>query len=207
MRVSPLPALRAKAQLEKLFAAVDALSTWVGRAAAWLIAALTLLIAYEVFSRYALGRPHDWAFDASYMLYGTLFMLAGAYALAKGAHVRGDLLYGSFPPRLQAGLDLALYLLFFMPGVTALAFAGYTFAAESWAIREGSPLTPDGPKVYPFKAVIPVAGGLLMLQGLIEMLRCLACLATGEWPARAPDVEEVDLERLKRAAAEREAAA
>jgi TRAP-type mannitol/chloroaromatic compound transport system permease small subunit len=197
MRESPLPAQRARAQLAGAIAFVDGVSTWVGRASAWLIAVLTVLIAYEVFSRYVLGSPHDWAFDASYMLYGSMFMLAGAYALAKGAHVRGDLLYGSFPPRLQAALDLVLYLLFFLPGITALAFAGYTFAAESWAIREGSPMTPDGPPVYPFKAVIPIAGGLLLLQGLVEILRCFACVASGEWPARAPDVEEVNLERLK----------
>jgi TRAP-type mannitol/chloroaromatic compound transport system permease small subunit len=197
MRESPLPALRAKAQLARLIAFVDGVSTWVGRASAWLIAVLTALIAYEVFSRYVLGSPHDWAFDVSYMLYGAMFMLAGAYALAKGAHVRGDLLYGSFPPRMQAALDLVLYLVFFLPGIAALAFAGYTFAEESWAIREGSPMTPDGPPVYPFKAIIPVAGGLLLLQGLVEILRCFACLASGEWPARAPDVEEVNLERLR----------
>lgn len=197
MRESPLPAQRARAQLAGAIAFVDGVSTWVGRASAWLIAVLTALITYEVFSRYVLGSPHDWAFDVSYMLYGAMFMLAGAYALAKGAHVRGDLLYGSFPPRLQAALDLVLYLLFFLPGIAALAFAGYTFAAESWAIREGSPMTPDGPPVYPFKAVIPIAGGLLLLQGLVEILRCFACLASGEWPARAPDVEEVNLERLK----------
>lgn len=197
MRESPLPTQRAKAQLALLIAFVDGVSTWVGRLAAWLIAVLTAVIAYEVFARYVLGRPNDWAFDTSYMLYGAMFMLAGAYALAKGAHVRGDLLYGSFPPRLQAALDLVLYLVFFLPGIAALAFAGYTFAAESWAIREGSPMTPDGPPVYPFKAVIPVAGALLLMQGLVEILRCLACLTSGEWPARAPDVEEVNLERLK----------
>ncbi|MGA8004512.1 MAG: TRAP transporter small permease subunit [Burkholderiales bacterium] len=191
--------------MTRLIGYVDALSVWVGHATAWLIALLTAVIAFEVFSRYVLGRPHDWAFDASYMLYGTLFMLAGAYALAKNAHVRGDLLYGSLTPRQQAGLDLALYVLFFLPGVAALAFAGYTFASDSWAIHEGSPLTPDGLVVYPFKSVIPLAGVLLLLQGIAEILRCLACLASGAWPARAPDVQEVDLDELQqRTRSERE---
>lgn len=200
-------AKHANDSLTRLIGYVDALSVWVGHAAAWLIAFLTALIAFEVFSRYVLGRPHDWAFDASYMLYGTLFMLAGAYALAKGAHVRGDLLYGSLTPRQQAALDLFLYVLFFLPGVAALAFAGYTFASESWAIHEGSPLTPDGLVVYPFKTVIPVAGALLLLQGIAEILRCLACLTSGAWPARAPDVQEVDLEELQqRTRGERETA-
>lgn len=190
-------ARHAKDRLTRLIGYVDTLNVWVGHAAAWLIALLTVLISFEVFSRYVLGRPHDWAFDASYMLYGTMFMLAGAYALAKGAHVRGDLLYGALSPRFQAALDLTLYLLFFLPGVVALAVAGYSFASDSWAIHEGSPLTPDGLVVYPFKTVIPVAGGLLFLQGVAEILRCLACLATGAWPARAPDVQEVDLEKLQ----------
>jgi TRAP-type mannitol/chloroaromatic compound transport system permease small subunit len=176
---------------------IDALSTRVGRVAAWLIVVLTAVISWEVFSRYVLSSPHDWVFDASYMLYGALFMLAGAYALAQDAHVRGDFMYGAFSPRLQAGIDLALYLLFFLPGVVALVWAGYSFAADSWAIREGSPLTPDGPPQYPFKTVIPIAGAFLLLQGAAEILRCILCLREGEWPARLSDVREVDVASLR----------
>lgn len=176
---------------------IDALSTRIGRAAAWLIVVLTVIISWEVFSRYVLSNPHDWVFDASYMLFGALFMLAGAYALAQDAHVRGDFMYGAFQPRTQAGIDLVLYLLFFVPGVVALIWAGYTFAADSWAIHEGSPLTPDGPPVYPFKTVIPVAGALLFLQGIAEILRCVLCLRSGAWPERLSDVKEVDVERLR----------
>jgi TRAP-type mannitol/chloroaromatic compound transport system permease small subunit len=176
---------------------IDALSTKVGRASAWLIVVLTGVISWEVFSRYVLANPHDWVFDASYMLYGALFMLAGAYALAQDAHVRGDFMYGAFKPRTQATIDLTLYLVFFIPGVVALVWAGYGFAADSWAIREGSPLTPDGPPQYPFKTVIPIAGALLLLQGGAEILRCLLCLRNGAWPARLSDVKEVDVDRLR----------
>jgi TRAP-type mannitol/chloroaromatic compound transport system permease small subunit len=176
---------------------IDALSTKIGRAAAWLIVVLTVIISWEVFSRYVLSNPHDWVFDASYMLFGALFMLAGAYALAQDAHVRGDFMYGAFRPRTQATIDLVLYLLFFVPGVAALVWAGYGFAADSWAIHEGSPLTPDGPPVYPFKTVIPVAGALLFLQGIAEILRCVLCLRSGAWPERLSDVKEVDVERLR----------
>ncbi len=176
---------------------IDALSTRVGRASAWLIVVLTVIISWEVFSRYVLSNPHDWVFDASYMLFGALFMLAGAYALAQDAHVRGDFMYGAFRPRTQAGIDITLYILFFVPGVVALIWAGYTFAADSWAIREGSPLTPDGPPVYPFKTVIPIAGALLLLQGIAEILRCVLCLRSGTWPERLSDVKVVDVEQLR----------
>lgn len=183
--------------MQKLFLFVDKLSTWLGHAFSWLIMALTLLITWEVFSRYVLDHPHPWAFDVMIMMYGSMFMMAGAYTLSKNGHVRGDVLYGFFPPRLQAGLDLTLYILFFMPGVFALAWAGYFYAAESWAIKEISNITSDGPAVYPFKTIIPLAGGMLLLQGVVEILRCVVCLKTGAWPLRADDVDEVDVEKLK----------
>jgi len=183
--------------MQKLLLFVDKMSTWVGHAFSWLIVGLTLLISWEVFSRYALDNPHAWAFDAMIMLYGTLFMMAGAYTLAKNGHVRGDVLYGFFPPRLQAGLDLALYILFFIPGVIALAWAGYTYAAESWAINEHSNITAEGPPIYPFKTIIPIAGAFLLLQGVVEIIRCIQCLKVGEWPSREEDVEEVDVDKLK----------
>jgi TRAP-type mannitol/chloroaromatic compound transport system permease small subunit len=131
------------------------------------------------------------------MMYGTLFMTAGAYTLSQNGHVRGDVLYGFFPPRLQAGLDLALYLLFFIPGVVALAWAGYNFAAGSWAINEHSNITANGPPVYPFKTIIPIAGTILLLQGLVEIVRCVICLQQGDWPERGDDVAEVDIKKLK----------
>jgi TRAP-type mannitol/chloroaromatic compound transport system permease small subunit len=183
--------------MQKLLLAVDKLSTVVGKAFSWLILVLTLLITWEVFSRYALDNPHPWAFDVMSMMYGTLFMTAGAYTLSQNGHVRGDVLYGFFPPRLQAGLDLTLYILFFIPGVVALAWAGYNFAAESWAINEHSNVTANGPPVYPFKTIIPIAGAILLAQGLVEIVRCIVCLKQGEWPPRGDDVAEVDIEKLK----------
>jgi TRAP-type mannitol/chloroaromatic compound transport system permease small subunit len=183
--------------MQKLLLFIDKLSTFIGQAFSWLIVALTLLISWEVFSRYALDNPHAWAFDAMIMLYGTLFMMAGAYTLSKNGHVRGDVLYGFFRPRTQASLDLLLYIVFFIPGVIALTYAGYFYAAESWAINEHSNITADGPPVYPFKTVIPLAGGILLLQGIVEIVRCIVCIRQGYWPSREEDVEEVDVEKLK----------
>ncbi|MES2945841.1 MAG: TRAP transporter small permease subunit [Pseudomonadota bacterium] len=183
--------------MQNLLLAVDRVSTFVGKLFAWLIVVLTLLITWEVFSRYMLDNPHPWAFDVMSMLYGTLFMMAGAYTLSKNGHVRGDVLYGFFPPRLQASLDLLLYFLFFIPGVVALAWAGYNFAAESWAINEHSNITANGPPVYPFKTIIPLAGAFLLAQGVVEIIRCMVCIQLGYWPSRGEDVEEVDVEKLK----------
>ena len=183
--------------MQKLLLTIDKISTFIGQSFSWFIVALTFMISWEVFSRYVLDHPHPWAFDVMIMMYGTVFMMAGAYTLSKNGHVRGDVLYGFFPPRLQAGLDLALYILFFIPGVFALAWAGYHFAAESWAINEHSNVTADGPPVYPFKTVIPVAGAFLLAQGVVEIIRCVVCLQQGEWPRREEDVEEVDVDKLK----------
>ena len=183
--------------MQKLLLTIDKISTFVGKMFSWLIVTLTFLITYEVFSRYALSAPHAWAFDAMIMMYGTLFMMAGAYTLSKNGHVRGDVLYGFFPPRMQAAIDLTLYIVFFLPGVTALCWAGYKYAGESWAINEHSNITAEGPAIYPFKTVIPVAGFFLLVQGFVEMIRCIRCLKDGHWPSRQEDVEEVDVDKLK----------
>src|ERR1700730_14519047 len=156
--------------------AIDGISTWVGKAAAWLIIGLMTVVCVEVFKRYIMNMPTAWIFDLDNMLYGTLFMLCGAYTLAQNAHVRGDFLYSSMRPRTQASLDLVLYIVFFIPGIAALIYAGFYFAAESWFINEHSNVTADGPPVYHFKAMIPVAGALVMLQGLAEIARCIVCL-------------------------------
>ena len=183
--------------MQKLLLAIDKISTFVGQAFSWLIVALTLMITWEVFSRYALDEPHSWAFDVMIILYGTLFMMAGAYTLAKAGHVRGDVLYGFFEPRTQATIDLILYVLFFIPGVFALTYAGYYFAAESWAVNEHSSITASGPPIYPFKTILPLAGAFLLLQGIVEIIRCVICIQQGAWPSREHDVEEVDVEKLK----------
>jgi TRAP-type mannitol/chloroaromatic compound transport system permease small subunit len=183
--------------MQKLLLFVDKLSTWIGQAFSFCIVVLTLHISWEVFSRYALDAPRAWAFDFMIMMYGTLFMMAGAYTLAKNSHVRGDVLYGFFRPRTQAVLDLILYIVFFIPGVVALVWAGYTYAAESWAINEHSTITSEGPPIYPFKTVIPVAGAILLAQGIVEIIRCIICLKQGEWPSREQDVVEVDVDKLK----------
>lgn len=183
--------------MRKLLLTIDKISTAVGHLFAWLIAGLTLLISWEVFSRYVLDHPHPWAFDVMLMLYGTLIMMAGAYTLATGGHVRGDVLYGFFEERTQAYFDLILYVLFFIPGVFALVWAGYGFAAESWAINEHSNITADGPPIYPFKTAIPLGGAFLLLQGFVEMTRCVICIREGKWPSRVDDVEEVDVDKLK----------
>ena len=182
--------------MQALLLAVDRLSTWLGQLFAWAIVLLTALITWEVFSRYALNKPHAWVLDAQIMLYGTLFMMSGAYTLAKNNHVRGDVLYGFFRPRTQAWVDLLLYLLFFLPGIVALTWAGWGYAQEALAIREQT-FSAEPLPLYPFKFVIPVAGAMLLLQGLVEIVRCLRCIADGAWPSRDEDVEEVDVDKLK----------
>jgi TRAP-type mannitol/chloroaromatic compound transport system permease small subunit len=179
--------------VERFLHAVDGISTWIGKAAAWLIIGLMTLVCVEVFKRYILNMPTAWIFDASNMFYGTLFMLAGAYTLAQNAHVRGDFLYSSMRPRTQASLDIVLYVVFFLPGIAALIYAGYDYASLSWRIDEHSNVTADGPPVYHFKTVIPIAGALVMLQGVAEIVRCIACLKTGQWPSRLKDVAEMDV--------------
>ena len=183
--------------MQKLLLTIDKISTFVGQAFSWLIVALTLMISWEVFSRYMLDAPHSWAFDVMIMMYGTLFMMAGAYTLSKNGHVRGDVLYGFFQPRTQATIDLTLYIVAFIPGVFALTYAGYYYAADSWRIDEHSNITYGGPPVYPFKTVIPLAGAFLLAQGIVEIVRCVICIRQGEWPSREHDVEEVDVDKLK----------
>ena len=179
--------------VQRFLYAIDGISTWVGKLAAWLIVALMTVVCIEVFKRYLLNAPTAWIFDAENMLYGTLFMLAGAYTLAQNAHVRVDFLYSSMRPRTQAWLDLFLYILFFIPGIAALIYAGYHYAGDSWRITEHSNVTADGPPVYPFKTVIPIAGAMVLLQGVAEIVRCIVCIQTGEWPDRLKDVSEIDV--------------
>jgi TRAP-type mannitol/chloroaromatic compound transport system permease small subunit len=182
--------------MQKVLLTVDRISTWLGQLFAWSIVGLTVMISWEVFSRYVLGSPHAWMLDVQIMLYGVLFMMAGAYTLSKNGHVRGDVLYGFFRARTQATLDLILYFLFFLPGVFAMTWAGWRFFTEALAIREQTFNAVPLP-IYPFKFVIPFAGAILLAQGLVEIARCLICIRDGEWPSREQDVEEVDVDKLK----------
>jgi TRAP-type mannitol/chloroaromatic compound transport system permease small subunit len=178
--------------VQRLLHTADQISTWVGKAFAWLIVVLMLLVCAEVFKRYALNAPTAWIFDANNMLYGTLFMMGGAYTLAHDGHVRGDFFYGSLKPRTQASLDLVLYFVFFLPGIAALTWAGWTYFQDSWAIHEQT-FNADPIPLYPFKFVIPVAGAIVLMQGLAEMLRCVVCIRTGVWTPRLKDAEESDV--------------
>ena len=178
--------------MQSILHTAESISTWVGKAFAWLIVVLMLLVVAEVFKRYALNMPTAWVFDASNMLYGTLFMMGGAYALAHDGHVRGDFLYGRFKPRTQAALDLVLYVVFFLPGIAALTWSGYTYFSESLAIKETTFNATPLP-VYPFKFMIPLAGAMVLMQGCSEMLRCIVCLRTGAWTERLKDAEEIDV--------------
>ncbi len=171
---------------------IDSLSTWTGKAFAWCIMVLTLSTCYEVFVRYALNAPTVWAFDMSVQMYGALFLMAGAYALSQDAHVRGDVIYRLLPRKAQAGIDLALYTLFLVPGALCLLWYGYEYAADSWFYKEVSWSSPARIQIYFFKTLIPIAGFLVLLQGLAEMARCVVCLRTGEWPARLHDVQETE---------------
>ena len=175
---------------------IDKASTLAGHVFSWMIIGLTFLISWEVFSRYVLNNPHAWVLDAQIMLYGTMFMMAGAYTLSKSGHVRGDVLYGFFEPRTQATIDLVLYILFFLPGIFALTYAGWGYANDSLAIREQT-FSPEPLPLYPFKFIIPLAGLFLLIQGLVEIARCVICIRAGNWPSRIEDVVEVDVDKLK----------
>lgn len=190
--------------MQKFLLTIDKISNFFGKTFAWTIVALTVAIAYEVFSRYAFRAPTTWAFDVSYILYGTLFMMAGAYAMARNGHVRGDFLYRNFAPRRQAALDLALWLLFFYPAMAAMAWMGWRFFLQSYAQNEHSSFSPEGPVIWPFKFLIPFVGVLMSLQGIAEVVRCVICLRDGEWPPRLHDVEEMEKLILERAEAERQ---
>lgn len=178
--------------MKRYLLAIDGVSTWLGKSVAWLILGLTAVTTYDVVMRYAFRAPTAWAFDVSYILYGTLFMLAGAYTLSRNGHVRGDMLYRTWPVRVQAAVDLLLYFLFFLPGIVALVWAGFHFAEMSRAFNERSPSSPGGPIIWPFKYVIPIAGFFMLLQGLAEMVRCAEAVRTGQWPERLSDVEETE---------------
>ena len=178
--------------VQRLLHTADSISTWVGKAFAWLIVVLMLLVCAEVFKRYALNAPTAWIFDANNMLYGTLFMMGGAYTLAQDGHVRGDFLYGSMKPRTQASLDLVLYVLFSLPGIAALTWAGWTYFNDSWSIHEQT-FNADPIPLYPFKFVIPLAGAIVLMQGIAEMIRCVVCIRTGAWTPRLKDAEEADV--------------
>jgi len=178
--------------MKKFLFFIDSLSTWVGKSFAWLILVLTLAMTYEVFVRYALNAPTSWAFDFSYITYGALFLMSGAYTLSRNAHVRGDFLYRQWAPRTQAKIDLTLYFLFFLPGVMALVYSGWFYAAFSIRFKEVSIFSPAGVPVFPLKTLIPIAGGFLLLQGIAEIIRCIICIREGQWPQRLHDVEEME---------------
>lgn len=176
--------------VKKAIKVIDTISTWIGIPSSWLIIPLMLITCYDVTARYFFSAPTQWAYDYSYMMYGTMFMLVGAYTLAQNNHVRGDVFYRLFPVRVQAALDIVLYVVFFFPGIISLVVAGYYFAEMSWRFGERSMMTPGGPPIYPFKMVIPIAGFFTVLQGIAEVLRCVIALKTGVWPERFEDVQE-----------------
>jgi TRAP-type mannitol/chloroaromatic compound transport system permease small subunit len=187
-------------QIQSLLHGIDQLSKSVGHAFAWCIVVLTLGTSYEVFVRYVLDDPTGWAFDMSSILYGGLFLMSGAYALSHGSHVRGDIFYRLMPKRVQASIELVLFITFFYPGIIALMYAGWSYSMDSFRIHEVSVNSPIGVPIWQLKMLIPAAGLLLTIQGVAEILRCIICIRTGEWPERLHDVEETESAMLQAAA-------
>ena len=183
--------------MKKFIYFFESLSIWIGRAFGWCILVLTLSVTYEVFVRYVLNAPTVWAFDMMVQMYGGLFLMAGPYALAQDAHVRGDVLYRLFPIKVQARVDLILYILFFFPGMLALFYFGYEIASDSWRYKEVSWNSPARIQIYFFKSLIPLAGGLLILQGISESMRCILCIRNGKWMQRHEDVRETEEDLMK----------
>jgi TRAP-type mannitol/chloroaromatic compound transport system permease small subunit len=186
--------------MNRLIYAIDQLSKTVGHAFAWCIIILMLGTSYEVFVRYALNAPTSWAFDFSYIMYGALFYMAGAYTLSRGGHVRADMFYRLWRPRTQASVELALYVVFFFPGIIAMIGSGWVYGTESMKIFEKSINSPVGIPVWQIKMLIPVGATLIGLQGLAEVMRCALCLRDGQWPPRLHDVEELQKQLLEEAA-------
>ena len=178
--------------MQRLVDIIDAITAWIGRAFAWCILVMAFGIGYEVYMRYVQKDPTNWAFDISYMMFGALFMMAGAYTLSTEAHVRGDVIYRLFKPRTQGYIDLVLYFIFFFPGVLALAFYGYEYASLAWKIKETSWNSPAQIQIYMAKSLIPAAGILLVIQGISEVCRAIICIQTGHWPARMVVAEETE---------------
>jgi TRAP-type mannitol/chloroaromatic compound transport system permease small subunit len=178
--------------LQKFLLMIDRFSMAVGHAFAWCILIMTLGTSYEVFMRYVMDNPTSWAFDLSYIMYGALFIMSGAYALSRNAHVRGDVVFRLLRPRVQAGIELVLYFIFFYPGVTALIVAGYGYAHDSFGYREVSVNSPVGVPIWQLKALIPLAGIMLFIQGIAQVIRCILCLRDGHWPRQLHDVEEIE---------------
>ena len=186
--------------IQRLIYTIDQLSKTVGHAFAWCIIVLTFGTCWEVFVRYVLDDPTSWAFDMSYLMYGAIFYMGGAYTLSRGGHVRADIFYRLWSQRTQAGVELVLYILFFFPGILALVIAGSAYGFESLRLREVSVNSPAGVPIWPLKMMIQFGAGLMALQGFAEVLRCLLCLREGEWPARLHDVEELEKQILAEAA-------
>src|SRR5688500_5044324 len=183
--------------VNRLIYGIDQLSRMVGHAFAWCIVILTLGTSYEVFVRYLLNAPTDWAFDFSYILYGGLFFMAGAYTLSRGGHVRADMFSRLWRPRTQASVELFLYIIFFFPGVLSMSIAGWHYAYDSFRIREMSINSPIGIPIWQIKMMIPIGAALLSLQGLAEVARCILALRENEWPQRLHDVEELEEQLMK----------
>lgn len=178
--------------MQSVLLGVDRLNAFIGKLFAWCIVILTLAISYEVFRRYVLHDPTTWAYDVSLMLYGALFMMAGAYTLSRNGHVRGDFIYRKWAPATQAKVDLVLYFLFYFPGILALIYSGWNYFYLSYLLNEHSSFSPEGPVIWPFKALIPITGVMMLLQGVVEVVRCVICIRTGDWPQRLHDVEEME---------------
>lgn len=178
--------------LSSWFLLVDRLNQAIGRTVGWLILVLTLITSYDIIARKFFASPLRWSYDVSYMLYSTLFMLAGAYTLSRNAHVRGDMMYSRFTPRTQALMDLTLYVAFFYPGILALVVSGTDYAARAAALMERSAVMANGIYIWPLKFVIPVSAALMLVQGVVETARCVQCIRSGAWPKRLADIEETE---------------
>lgn len=186
--------------MDRFIEFADRLSAWFGKAFAWAIMVMTLGVGYEVVVRRLLSAPTSWAFDVSYIMYGTLFMMGGAYTLSRGGHVRGDFVYRTWQPKTQAKVDLVLYFLFYFPGMLALVFAGWKYASRAWSYGEVSVNSPAGIPIYQFKTVIVAAGILMIIQGIAEVFRCIICIRNNSWLPPEDDVEETELLLIKQAA-------
>ena len=161
---------------------IDTISEWSGKIVRWLIFPLVFGSTYEVIARYVFHSPTLWAYDMSYMLHGSLFMLGAAYCLYRKSHIRTDIFYMNWSPKTQGWVDAICYLFFFFPGIFFYFIAGVNETAHSWQMLERSESGAWRPPIYPFKTVLPVTAFLLLLQGISEFVKSLYAGIKGEWP-------------------------
>lgn len=181
---------RPPTRLARTVQALDQINLWAGKIIGWLIIPMVLSLVYEVVARYVFNAPTIWAYDMTYMLYGTFFMVGAGYTLMRGGHIRTDMLYAAWSPRTQGAVDAACYVLFFFPAIIAFLWVTWPYFLGSFLRGERVVSSPWMPVIYPLKFMMPLTCALLLVQGIAELLRSVHAMRTGLWLPRPNPANE-----------------